>query len=175
MKLDELNRLDEPTAREELLRCCHSSRWVEFVLSRRPFGSFNDLLKIADEGFAILSREDWLDAFSGHAKIGDVNSLRAKYSNTKDWSSNEQSGVRDAQEAVIQGLADGNADYEKRFGHIFIVCATGKTAAQMLEILRGRIDNDPSEELRIAAHEQSKITKIRLEKLCQEVPSQPTC
>jgi 2-oxo-4-hydroxy-4-carboxy-5-ureidoimidazoline decarboxylase len=175
VKLNELNRLPEDTAREELLRCCHSSRWVEFMVSRRPFDSFNDLLKAADEGFAGLSREDWLEAFGGHAKIGDVNSLRAKYANTKDWSSNEQSGVNDAQEAVIEGLADGNAAYEKRFGHIFIVCATGKTAAQMLDILQSRIDNEPSQELKIAANEQIKITKIRLEKLCQEVPSQPTC
>jgi 2-oxo-4-hydroxy-4-carboxy-5-ureidoimidazoline decarboxylase len=116
-----------------------------------------------------------LEAFSAHPKIGDINSLRAKYSATRDWSKGEQSGVDSAQEAVLEGLARGNADYEKRFGHIFIVCATGKTAAEMLDILQGRIGNDSAEELKIAAHEQSKITKIRLEKLCQEVPSQPTC
>jgi 2-oxo-4-hydroxy-4-carboxy-5-ureidoimidazoline decarboxylase len=175
MKLQELNQLSDEAAREELLRCCHSSRWVEFVLSRRPYGSFSDLSKAADEGFAGLQREDWLEAFAGHPKIGDMNSLRAKYANTRDWSAGEQSGVNAAEEAVLQGLADGNTDYEKRFGHIFIVCATGKTAAQMLDLLRSRIDNDPAEELKIAANEQTKITKIRLEKLCQEVPSQPTC
>jgi 2-oxo-4-hydroxy-4-carboxy-5-ureidoimidazoline decarboxylase len=175
MKLQELNQLSDQAASEELLRCCHSSRWVEFMLSRRPYGSFSDLLKAADEGFAGLQRQDWLEAFAGHPKIGDMNSLRAKYANTRDWSAGEQSGVNAAEEAVLQGLADGNTDYEKRFGHIFIVCATGKTAAQMLDLLRSRIDKDPAEELKIAANEQIKITKIRLEKLCQEVPSQPTC
>lgn len=175
MTLNELNRLPESSAREELLRCCHSSRWAEFMLSRRPFASFTELLRVSEEGFAGLSREDWLEAFAGHPKIGDMNSLRAKYANTRDWSSNEQSGVKEAQEAVLQGLAAGNAEYEKRFGFIFIVCATGKNAAQMLEILQNRINNDPSEELKIAANEQIKITRIRLEKLCQEVPSQPTC
>ena len=175
MQLQELNRLSEEAAREELLKCCHSARWADYVLSRRPFGSFSDLLKAAEDSFSRMQREDWLEAFSGHPKIGDISSLRAKYANTRDWSAGEQSGVNAAEEAVLQGLAEGNTEYEKRFGYIFIVCATGKTAAQMLDLLRSRIDNDPAEELKIAANEQIKITKIRLEKLCQEVPSQPTC
>ena len=175
MTLEELNELNGSVAREELMRCCHSSRWADFVLARRPFCSFTDLLRVADEGFAILERNDWLEAFSAHPKIGDIDSLRAKYSSTLDWSKGEQSGVDAAQEAVLEGLSRGNEEYEKRFGHIFIVCATGKSAAQMLEILQSRINSDPAEELKSAAHEQSKITKIRLEKLCQEVPSQPTC
>lgn len=175
MKLDELNNLDEAAAREELLRCCHSARWADSVLAQRPFTSFSELVRVADDAFAKLERADWLEAFSAHPKIGDINSLRAKYSSTRDWSKGEQAGVDTAQEAVLEGLARGNAEYEERFGHIFIVCATGKTAAEMLDILQSRINNDPAQELKIAAHEQSKITKIRLEKLCQEVPSQPTC
>lgn len=135
------------------------------------------MLKAAEETWWQLREHDWLEAFTAHPKIGDVSSLRAKFKGKREESlaSVEQSGVAGADDAVLHELAQGNTDYEKRFGYIFIVCATGKTAEQMLEILKTRINNDPQQELKIAADEQRKITQIRLEKLCQEVPSQPTC
>lgn len=175
MQLNELNKLPKDAARAEFLRCCHSTRWAEQMLQRRPFRTFDHLLDAAGEVWAELGRTDWLEAFEGHPKIGDMDSLRARFGNTRDWSSGEQSGVDDADEQILRELAEGNRTYEKRFGHIFIVCATGKTAAQMLEILLSRMNNNPNDELKIAANEQSKITRIRLEKLCQKVQSQPTC
>ncbi len=157
-----------------MLRCCHSSRWADGMVHGRPYNSFADLVSHGAMLWESLSGEDWLEAFAGHPKIGDMASLRAKFGSTSGWCSGEQSGVDNAQEEVLKGLAEGNRAYEERFGYIFIVCATGKTAVEMLEILRGRINNEPSRELTIAAEEQNKITKIRLEKLCQEVQSQPT-
>jgi 2-oxo-4-hydroxy-4-carboxy-5-ureidoimidazoline decarboxylase len=100
-----------------------------------------------------------------HPRIGDVSKLREKYKATATWSSQEQRGVQEASEEVLQGLADGNREYEARFGFIFLVCATGKSAGEMLALLRERMNNEPEAELRIAAGEQAKITRIRLEKL----------
>jgi 2-oxo-4-hydroxy-4-carboxy-5-ureidoimidazoline decarboxylase len=100
-----------------------------------------------------------------HPRIGDVSKLREKYKATGAWSEQEQRGMEGAGEDVIQALADGNRAYEERFGFIFLVCATGKSAAQMLGLLRERMNNPPDRELRVAAEEQAKITRIRLEKL----------
>jgi 2-oxo-4-hydroxy-4-carboxy-5-ureidoimidazoline decarboxylase len=119
----------------------------------------------ADAIWLKLDRADWLEAFTHHPKIGDMDSLRAKFATTKEWAAGEQSGVNAANEEVLRGLADGNREYEQRFGHIFIVCATGKSAQEMLTLLRARLHNEADKELRIAAGEQAKITRIRLEKL----------
>ena len=100
-----------------------------------------------------------------HPKIGDVESLSKKYENTKTWAVGEQKGVENADRAVIEKLAEGNKTYEEKFGHIFIVCATGKSAAEMLSMLEGRMKNDPKDEILIAAGEQNKITRLRLKKL----------
>ena len=119
----------------------------------------------AGEEWNSLDRGDWLEAFAAHPRIGDVESLRKKFTATADLCGAEQAGVKDAEKATIQALAEGNRQYEERFGHIFIVCATGKTAPEMLALLRSRLENDPDAELRIAAAEQAKITRLRLEKL----------
>ena len=165
LDLQKLNSLSETAFQEALTRCCGSHRWVEAMQSHRPFADMDALLKAAEKTWWGLSREDWLEAFQHHPKIGDINNLRAKFANTKDWAQNEQSGVDSASEDVIQALAEGNTVYETKFGHIFIVCATGKTASEMLEILQSRLPNPPEEELRVAAGEQNKITRLRLEKL----------
>ncbi len=115
-----------------------------------------------------MERVDILEAFSHHPRIGDVDSLRKKFATTADWATSEQSGAQAASEAVLRDLAQGNRDYEARFGHIFIVCATGKSAAEMLALLRARIDHAPDVELRIAAAEQEKIAHLRLDKLLNE-------
>lgn len=165
INLERINALDEEVFREELHRCCGSRRWVELMVARRPFSDAAALLKAAEEIWFSLSREDWLEAFSHHPKIGDVKSLREKFRNTVQWAKNEQSAVERASEETIKKLAEANHIYEKRFGYIFIVCATGKSAEEMLAILQNRLHNEPSEELQIAAREQYKITCLRLMKL----------
>lgn len=164
--LDSLNRLPDEAVRAELLRCCGSTRWAERMAAKRPFASMAELFAAADAAEAELDRDDWLEAFAAHPKIGGVDSLRAKFASTAALSAHEQSGVQLAAEGVLQALAEGNRAYEARFGHIFIVCATGKTADEMLALLQHRLHNAPDQELTIAAAEQTKITRLRLPRLC---------
>ena len=131
----------------------------------RPYGDERVLVEAAERAFATLAREDWLEAFSHHPRIGDRGALAARFPATAGWSAAEQVGVAEAGEDVLDALLDGNREYEARFGHIFIVCATGKTAPEMLALLRERLPHEPAAELEIAAAEQRKITAIRLEKL----------
>ena len=147
------------------MRCCGSTRWAEDMLKARPFGGDERLHRLADACWNGLEEGDWLEAFSHHPRIGGADQLRARFSATKDWSNDEQAGVAEASETTLELLAAGNRAYEERFGWIFLVCATGKSAGQMLALLESRMENDPGEELRIAAAEQAKITHIRLEKL----------
>ena len=165
MTLDAFNAVPRAEALADLIKCCGAHRWAEQVADRRPFSSPEALLAAADEAWAKMEREDILEAFTHHPKIGDVDSLRKKFASTAAWASGEQSGVNSAAEEVIRGLAEGNRRYEERFGYIFIVCATGKSAAEMLAILVGRLGNEPGRELAVAAEEQRKITAIRINKL----------
>lgn len=112
-----------------------------------------------------LSEADWLESFAAHPRIGDLETIRAKFATTAAWTSREQAGAIGASDEVLQNLALGNREYEERFRYIFIVCATGKTAEEMLAILRGRLANDREAELKLAAGEQMKITRIRLERI----------
>ncbi len=160
-----INRLDESAAADALTRCCGAKHWVAHMLAARPFQSHGALLEIAEALWWQLDPADWREAFEQHPKIGDIASLRSKYASTKAWASTEQSGVADASEQTLAALALGNARYEARFGYIFIVCATGQSAAAMLEMLQLRLANEPAEEIQIAAGEQLKITKLRLGKL----------
>ena len=113
------------------------------------------------------SEKDWKEAFSHHPKIGDLESLKKKFSSTAGWASDEQSGVNTASQQIIEALADGNKKYEEKFGYIFIVCAAGKSAEEMLAIFKSRLQNSPEVEIEIAADEQNKITKLRIEKLLE--------
>jgi 2-oxo-4-hydroxy-4-carboxy-5-ureidoimidazoline decarboxylase len=152
-------------AREILSRACGSRRWVERMLARRPFGSAAALQSAAREEWFALDEADWLEAFSHHPRIGDRGSLSARFPATHDLSAREQSAVDFAGARVIDQLADANEAYRDRFGFIFIVCATGKTAGEMLRLLRDRLHNDRATELRTAAEEQAKITALRLSSL----------
>lgn len=163
--LERINGLDEASFITQLHRCCGSKRWVELMLARRPFADECSLLRVAEEIWFSLSREDWLEAFAHHPKIGDAESLREKFRQTLHWAKDEQTAVASASEETIKTLAAANQIYEHRFGYIFIVCATGKSAEEMLAILQNRLDNEPSEEIQIAAREQHKITRLRLMKL----------
>ena len=166
--LDEFNQMSAADAREVVTRCCGARRWVEQVAARRPVAAFDDVLVAADEAFATLEPRDWLEAFAHHPKIGDVDALRAKFASAADWASGEQAGVSMARETTLAALAEGNRAYEQKFGYIFIVYATGKSADEMLESLEKRLPNDPEEELGVAATEQMKITHLRLHKLLDQ-------
>ncbi len=165
MGLETVNQQSPEEARHTFMQCCTSSAWVERMAASRPFQGADILFETADRHWSELGTTDYLEAFEGHPKIGDVSSLRAKYANTKALAGAEQSGVNTATEETLKALADGNTAYEEKFGFIFIVCATGKSAEEMLELLNQRLPNDRETELRNAAEEQRKITRIRLEKL----------
>lgn len=145
-----------------LTRACGSTRWVTRMVQRRPFRGHSRLLAAARVEWFGLSEADWLEAFAHHPRIGDRASLAARFPVTHELSSKEQSGVGAAAEDVLTALVDANNAYVERFGFIFIVCATGKSAEEMLEMLRDRLSNDRATELRRAAEEQAQITALRL-------------
>jgi len=131
------------------------------MMARRPFGSQATALAAAREEWFALSEDDWREAFCHHPRIGDRDALRRR-SAARDPAGREQAGVDAASEAVLTALADTNRAYEERFGYIFIVCATGRTAEEMLALLRARLGNDPQTEIRVAAGEHAKICDLRL-------------
>jgi len=148
---------------DRLTSVCGSRRWVAAMMAARPFVSPAHLYGTAEDLWWHLGDGDWREAFGHHPQIGaDVETLRARFAHTAAQSAREQAGVAGADDATLAALAKGNADYLARFGFIFLVCATGKTADEMLALLRERIDNEPANELRIAAGEQVKITRLRL-------------
>lgn len=168
MKLAQFNALSTDEAVKDLLRCCGARRWAVQMAARRPYQTLESVMHTADAIWSKMERADFIEAFGHHPKIGDVASLRTRFATTSQWASGEQSGVQAAADDILHRLAEGNARYEEKFGYIFIVCATGKSAAEMLEILDARLPNRPAAELAIAAGEQAKITRIRLGKLFQE-------
>jgi allantoicase len=136
----------------------------------RPFENLADLIKQANEIWWSLDRDDWLEAFRSHPRIGEKKFGEKKSAETvsaqaREWSSNEQAGVNTASTETTDALATLNRTYEQRFGYIFIICATGKSSGEMLAALRERLQHDEAEELPVAAAEQSKITELRLKKL----------
>ena len=155
-RLNNFNALPVDEATELLLPCCGSRAWAHRMAESRPFQSLDELREKSDRIWWSLSGEDWREAFAAHPRIGAKGSR---------WSEAEQAGARGADAQVLAELVEANREYETRFDHIFIVCATGKTAAEMLGLLRARLGNDPETEVRIAAEEQRKITNLRLEKL----------
>jgi 2-oxo-4-hydroxy-4-carboxy-5-ureidoimidazoline decarboxylase len=166
MTTPELNNLNEPVLRETLTKCCGASAWVEKMLRVFPVSDTTVLLAEAEKAWYACEKEDWLEAFCHHPRIGDLSSLEKKYGGgAAQWAASEQSSVNDATQEVLAALAEGNRFYEEKFGYIFIVCATGMSAMEMLVLLKARLLNDPSGELFIAMMEQNKITRIRLEKL----------
>ena len=165
MNLEELNTLTHGEASDKFSICCSASKWVEQMIGCRPFQNKDKLFELAEKTWFALTRNDWLEAFSHHPKIGDTEALQKKFQRTQPWTKNEQAGVKGVSEDALKGLAAGNRLYKDKFGYIFIVCATGKSADEMLALLKERLENDPEAELLIAAKEQNKITRLRLEKL----------
>jgi len=156
---EEFNAADAAIARAALLRCCGSKRWAAAMLAQRPFRGRDTLLSTAESIWWTLDPADWLEAFSAHPCIGEKK-LAA-------WSLQEQNGMHSASTQVLEQLAAGNQEYERRFGWVFLVNATGKSGSEMLGLLQARLTHQPEEELRIAAGEQAKITALRLSKLLE--------
>jgi OHCU decarboxylase len=163
-----LDALPAERAGELLGACCGASRWVQAMVARRPFGSLGTLLAAADDAWWSLGADDWREAFAHHPRIGERRAAVAQDDRAAGWSAGEQAGVAAAAATVQEQLARANEEYERRFGHIYIVCATGKSADEMLALARERLGNDPATELRVAAEEQRKITRLRLGKLFTE-------
>ncbi len=138
------------------------------MLEARPFLDVNDLVAKAERTWWALSAEGWLEAFRAHPKIGEQKAAATQSEQAQSWSAQEQSGVTDAAAETKAALAARNQEYEQRFGFIFIVCASGKTSEEMLAILSQRLRNESQTELRVAAEEQRKITRLRLEKLINQ-------
>lgn len=152
-----VNGLPADAARMALARCCASSQWVKRMLAGRPYASDALLLQAAEREWWALDRGDWLEAFAAHPRIGERSG--------DAWASGEQSAVARTGADLRLALRDENGAYERRFGHIYLVCATNRGAAELLADLKARLGNDPDKELRVAAGEQAKITRLRLEKL----------
>ncbi len=163
--LSELNVMPEAEFREKISKCCGAEAWVTRMFAARPFANREELYRKAGEVWFSCKKTDWLEAFAHHPRIGDVESLKQKFAATAAWAAGEQGSVREAATPVLEDLKRYNDLYFDKFGFIFIVFATGKTAAEMLDILKSRFENDLVEEVLNAVLEQHKITKLRLEKL----------
>lgn len=161
--LDRLNALRPGEAETAFLSCCGSSEWARRMTAARPFESEAGLAEAADRIWRGLSKSDWLEAFAAHPKIGSP--AAGGHGKARAWSREEQRGAQEASPETLASLAAANREYEARFGHIFIVCASGRTADEMFALLQERLGNEPDEELSLAAEEQRKITRLRLEKL----------
>ena len=160
--LEDWNNLPQDSAADAILPCNGSRAWAEQIAGLRPFATSFDLTCTADIIWRALPEKDWQQAFDSHPRIGEQNAKSATAESLK-WSAGEQSTANPDDQAKA-ALAAGNRAYEQKFGRIFIVCATGKSAAQMLSILNQRMANDPATELREAAEQQRQITQIRLRK-----------
>lgn len=164
------NELSKEEAVKAFYLCCSSTVWANNMASCLPFKSDEDLIAQADRLWNACKLADFMEAFSHHPRIGgDIESLRKKYQSTAEWASQEQGGVAGASEQVLQELNQGNIDYEKKFGFVFLICATGKSATEMLEALKKRLTNTKDQEILNAKIEQGKITHIRLKKLLGEL------
>jgi 2-oxo-4-hydroxy-4-carboxy-5-ureidoimidazoline decarboxylase len=158
------NRLPALQAVEEILDCCGSTAWARELVARRPLENESCVIAASDEVWSRLGAQDWTEAFSKHPRIGERKAPRVASLQSAAWSAEEQQNVAASKDEIQSALADANQEYERRFGRVFIVCATGKSASEMLGILRRRLRNNEELELREAAEEQRKITNIRLKK-----------
>jgi 2-oxo-4-hydroxy-4-carboxy-5-ureidoimidazoline decarboxylase len=163
-RLDHWNILPARDAAHEILDCCGSRTWAQQLAARRPFADQASLIRASDEIWNGLPPSDWNEAFAKHPRIGEKKAPVSASPQSVAWAAQEQQQTENADSQVRAELAEANREYEKRFGRVFIVCATGKSASEMLHILRHRLENDELSELRVSAGEQRKITNIRLGK-----------
>jgi 2-oxo-4-hydroxy-4-carboxy-5-ureidoimidazoline decarboxylase len=173
LSVAEMDALPTDEAERLLASCCGVRAWVARMIERRPFGDVATLLRAADEIWWSLGPEQWREAFAHHPRIGERDAA-GQASRARAWSAGEQRGVADASAEIREALAEGNREYERRFGHIYLVSAAGKSAEELLAVLHSRLWNDAATELRVAAGEQAKITRDRLLKLLRPAKSTPT-
>ena len=160
-----LNELSADLAEAEFLKCCGSTRWARRMAKARPFANLEAVSSKADSIWWSLTEEDWREAFRAHPKIGERKAAATQSHQAANWSAQEQSRAQQAGDETKAAIAEGNCLYEDRFGFIFIICASGKSADEILKALTQRLANDTETELHVAAEEQRKITLLRLEKL----------
>lgn len=165
MSLENINNANIEQAYRIFESCCCAPKWIESMTDARPFAQPIDVFTTSDACFRQLTEADYLSAFEGHPQIGNLQTLQDKYANTSESASHEQSGMSEADKSVLEEMHALNIQYLAKFGFIFIVCASGKSAQQMLDLIKSRINNEQHIELSIAGNEQAKITHIRLEKL----------
>jgi allantoicase len=165
--LEQFNRLPRQSAMRLLLDCCGSKKWAHQMVGRRPFASEPEFMGAAGSIWSALTRKDWLEAFLHHPPIGETRAQAKQSVTASRWSSNEQSLAQKATPEILQELASQNRAYSEKFGYVFLICATGKSSEEILKALRQRLPNDPDTELLVAAEEQRKITRLRLEKLLE--------
>jgi 2-oxo-4-hydroxy-4-carboxy-5-ureidoimidazoline decarboxylase len=165
MTVRELDAAAQETARELLTACCGAAPWVDAMLAARPFGDRERLLAVAERSWATLSPNELEQAIARHPRLGESRVRAALSARERAWSAGEQSGLGGADEAAHGALARGNEEYERRFGHTFILCATGLAPAEILAALRRRLGNDAATEREVTGRELHKITRLRLEKL----------
>jgi 2-oxo-4-hydroxy-4-carboxy-5-ureidoimidazoline decarboxylase len=158
------NNLPLEEAEKEILPCCGSKAWARGVTGVRPFPGGHELLAASDEIWNRLGEADWTEAFRSHPRIGESKAADSVAIRSMKWSAQEQKGVAAADGDAKTALAEANREYELRFGRVFIVCATGKTAPEILQIVQRRMQNDKNTELREAAEQQRQITQLRLRK-----------
>lgn len=162
----DLNELPEAAIADLLADCCGSSKWVSAIMRARPFVSRTALMSACEEVWPSLDRDDWLEAFAHHPRIGERTSAIAQGVSGAAWSEREQADFGD--NAPHEAMAAANREYEARFGHIYIVCASGRSSDELLSLVRQRLTNDPAAEREVAAEEQKKITRLRLAKLIEQ-------
>lgn len=165
LRVRDLDTLPAAHASQLLAACCGSPRWVASMVARRPYGSLDAVLAAADDIWWSLDPTDWREAFAHHPRIGEQATGAPQDERARDWSAAEQANIATAHDTIRDALAEANEEYERKFGYIYIVYATGKSAEDMLSLARERLDNAPDVELRVAAEEQRKITRLRLERL----------
>lgn len=158
------NAAGEAEALTAMLACCGARRWAKAMVAWRPFATTADLFLAADREWSRMEEADWLEAFACHPRIGERKATSGS-AQSATWSRQEQSSTEAAAAQLLAAIAEGNAEYDRRFGFTYIVCATGKTAEEMLAILNRRLNNDRATELREAAEQQRQILRIRLGKL----------
>lgn len=164
MTIEELNNSDRFEVLNFFLQCCGCTKWIELMASSRPFRDKHDVLEKSNAIWNSIDNYFRVESFLHHPRIGDLKSLKKKYSGTMLTAESEQSGVSSASDEILKLLSDLNEEYEKKFGFIFLVCATGKSAEEMIRLMLQRLGNTFEQEIETAMNEQNKITNLRLEK-----------
>jgi 2-oxo-4-hydroxy-4-carboxy-5-ureidoimidazoline decarboxylase len=169
-RLTWFNDLTAEAGRQALLGCCSAPAWAERMAAARPYASADDVIRRSGAVVETLTVADLEDALAGHPRIGQRPDSGDHSRQAADSSRREQSGVDQDDGAMLRALAEANLEYEQRFGHIYLVCASGRTGKELLEVLRGRLRNEPEAEWQVVRTELQKINALRLQRLLASQP-----